>query len=170
MIDLIFNRTSGAKYNLSDLNRVGAAAEYVARRLAERAYFAEVSSKTDWEMASLPTAAQMEIYLQNVRNLREAYFVRDTTADLPADMRKLWFYEANAIEQNLFDMDFLIDKMDKISSEFKKCGDFYCGTQDFKTVTKPVFIMRGFNKSRRTWAELDALGATWAEILEGAWL
>lgn len=98
-------------YDASDLNRVGAAVEYVVDRLTEYGYHVPVSIKNDWKVGDIPTATQLETYLQNVKAVRSAIAVFPNTPDAPIDMNKLTYVEANNIEKILQDVDQLIAYM-----------------------------------------------------------
>ena len=105
--------TDGSKgaYNAEDLNRVGAAVEYVAGRFAAYGYAVSVSPKQDWAMGDIPREADMVKYLAEVEQLRSLISVMPTTPETPGDMANLWWWEANDIEQILKDLDFLLGNM-----------------------------------------------------------
>lgn len=121
-------------YNASDLNRVGAAVNYLKNMLAERGITVNVSGKTDWNYQSVPTRAVMKVYLDNVKKLAD--IARDiagarainasnhvytgrmlmggimantdatgmTVADIPEDMANTTYADWNNIEQALKDV------------------------------------------------------------------
>ncbi len=64
------NETDKGFYNASDLNRVGAAVEYIAGRFAALGYDCPVTVKKDWLTSGAPTASQLETYRQNIVTLR----------------------------------------------------------------------------------------------------
>ena len=111
-------------YNATDLNRVGAAVQYIANRLTECGYTVHVTSKTDWEIADLPQTGQMEIYLGNIAALRGVLALLPTTPPVPGDMEGLTYSEANDIEQILTDLNMLLGNMEEA---FIYCGEVYCG-------------------------------------------
>lgn len=117
---------SGLKgaYNASDLNRVGAAVEYLAGRLAEVGYLVEVSPKKDWMDTDIPYESDMADYLAQVATLRGVLPLLTTTPELPEDMDRLTYTEANDIEQILVDLDFLLTNM---SQAWFYSGDLYAG-------------------------------------------
>ena len=77
-----------------------------------------------WEMTDKPTTEQMEVYLQNVANIRSALVLPPETPELPPDMKKLWWYEANNIERVLEIVD---ETMTKISAAWYYSGELYAG-------------------------------------------
>ena len=112
-------------YNYTDLNRVEEAVEYVTGRLRECGYYPAIGeiNKT-WAMDNIPTLADMNRYLDNVKAIRSAFSVMETTPYAADSMNGLTYKEANDIEQILFDVDMLIDNM--ISAWFFN-GDLYSG-------------------------------------------
>ena len=50
-------------YNASDLNRVGSAVDYVAKRLRSCGIFVSVAPRMDWQETDIPTRAEMAAYL-----------------------------------------------------------------------------------------------------------
>ena len=114
-------------YNYTDLNRVGEAVAVIAAEIVSvgtslNAYkeandvgddpifdpldpdAIDVDPKTDWTVSDIPTPAQMEQYLHDVRNLYDNLPLPDTTPSPPTSMEHLTFEGANAIEQILYDI------------------------------------------------------------------
>lgn len=120
----VANQTDKGFYNASDLNRVGAAVEYVAGRFAALGYACPVTVKKDWLTSDTPTASQMEAYRQNIVTLRGQIAVMASTPDAPASMAGLDYVKANNIEQILLDLDALIDKLIK---SWCFSGELYAG-------------------------------------------
>lgn len=118
--------TAGLKgaYNAEDLNRVGAAAAYVAGRLEDAGYHTPVAPKQDWQMQDIPTPAQMQRYLADISTIRAALAVMPSTPDAPTSMSGLTYTNANDIEQILLDVDALITKL--ISAHYYS-GEVYTG-------------------------------------------
>ncbi len=108
---LITDRGAGTYYNVADLNRVGKAVQYIARRIAEQGYAITVRPKTDWTEADIPTPAQMQRYLTDIGTIRAALAVMPSTPEAPASMAGLTYTDANDIEQILLDVDALITKL-----------------------------------------------------------
>lgn len=100
-------------YNASDLNRVGAAVEYIAGRFTDLGYSCTVPVKKDWLMTDLPTQGQMETYRQNIAALRGLLAVMPSTPPTPESIRFLDYVRANNIEQILLDLDALITNITK---------------------------------------------------------
>lgn len=95
-------------YNASDLNRVGAAVDYIAGRFREQGYAVEVDTRTNWSGSDTPTDTDMAQYLANVAALRRRIAVKPTTPALPMDMAGLDYEGANTIEQTLADLNELL--------------------------------------------------------------
>ena len=111
-------------YNASDLNRVGAAVEYVAGRLKGYGYSISVEPETNWVMDDIPTAEQMETYRANIAAIRAALAVSADTPPAPGSMDNLTYVEANNIEQILLDVDALLTL---ISQGWYYSGEIYAG-------------------------------------------
>ena len=107
------NETDKGFYNASDLNRVGAAVEYIAGRFAALGYDCPVTGKKDWLTSDAPTQRQMETYRQNIVTLRGQIAVMASTPNAQASMAGLDYVKANNIEQILLDLDALIDNITK---------------------------------------------------------
>nr|DAH76954.1 MAG TPA: hypothetical protein [Caudoviricetes sp.] len=97
-------------YNASDLNRVGAAMLYVAKRYEGCGYAVGIGPKTDWLEDDIPVRSQMEHYLANLSALRGLVSVMTTTPSVPEDMEGLTHVEANNIEKILEDLDVLLTR------------------------------------------------------------
>lgn len=120
----VANQTDKGFYNASDLNRVGAAVEYIGGRFTALGYACPVTVKKDWLTSDAPTASQMEAYRQNIVTLRGQIAVMASTPDAPASMAGLNYVKANNIEQILLDLDALIDKLIK---SWYFSGELYAG-------------------------------------------
>lgn len=120
----VTGRRAGSYYNAEDLNRVGHAVRFLADLLRGYGYSAAVNTRTNWGMGDLPTAEDMAVYLGNVRALLDCYCILPTTPKPPASIQKLGYQGANAIEQILVDMYFLIENM---AAAFYYSGEIYCG-------------------------------------------
>nr|DAW41343.1 MAG TPA: hypothetical protein [Caudoviricetes sp.] len=111
-------------YNASDLNRVGAAVAYVAGRLTGYGYVVSVSPRQDWQVTDIPTPESMTAYLADVATLRAALTVAAGTPEVPEDMERLTWQEANDIEQILVDVDELLTRM---AAAWFYSGELYAG-------------------------------------------
>lgn len=120
----VANQTDKGFYNVTDLNRVGAAVEYIAGRFTALGYACPVTVKKDWLTSDAPTASQLETYRQNIVTLRGQIAVMQSTPNTPASMAGLDYVKANNIEQILLDLDTLIDKLIK---SWYFSGELYAG-------------------------------------------
>lgn len=120
----VANQTDKGFYNASDLNRVGAAVEYIAGRFAALGYDCPVTVKKDWLTSDAPTASQLETYRQNIVTLRSRIAVMASTPEAPASMAGLDYVKANNIEQILLDLDALITN---ITKSWCFSGELYAG-------------------------------------------
>ena len=120
----VANKTAKGFYNASDLNRVGAAVQYVAERFAAQGYAVTVSPKTDWLASDIPTASELETYRQNIATLRALLAVMPTTPEAPDSMAGLTYTEANSIEQILLDLDTLLTNA---ALAWYQSGEIYAG-------------------------------------------
>lgn len=111
-------------YNASDLNRVGAAVNYLAGRFTAYGYGVDVAPKLDWTVTDIPIRSSMDRYLSDVRELRDQFAVMQSTPPVPEDMEGLTYREANNIEQILVDLDFLLTN---ISAGWYYSGEVYSG-------------------------------------------
>ena len=113
-------------YNATDLNRVGAALNYVRNRLAEASYLpADVFvAREDWSREEIPTATELTDYLGYIAVIRKALAQFPTTPAAPMTPNSLDYSAANDIEQILIDVDALITRMVKA---FFYSGDLYAG-------------------------------------------
>ena len=98
-------------YNASDLNRVASAMAYLSQRFASAGYSVPVSSPTDWANGDIPTKGDMDTYLDDLRRIRAALAVMDTTPTAPGSMDYLTWAKANDIEKILADVDDLLTKI-----------------------------------------------------------
>lgn len=146
--------TRGA-YNSADLNRVENAVAYIAAYLLTvqdtvDVYLAEndvapdarydagitvpdVAVKTDWTAEGIPTSADMERYLSNVRRVTD---VLPITRTLPTSMAYLTYAGANGIERALYDEygtaerteNSIMDEITRTAEAFYAvCGEEECG-------------------------------------------
>lgn len=117
---------SGLKgsYNASDLNRVGAAMQYVADRLVEFGCAVSIDPKLDWTSGDWPTPETMGTYLADLEELRSKFAMMQTTPTVPEDMEQLTYTEANNIEKILESIDILLTRA---SQAWFYSGDLFSG-------------------------------------------
>ena len=124
--DWLAGHMKGA-YNKGDLNRVGEALNYLHDRLNAAGYITyqtTFTAKTNWTVASIPTADDLTYYLKCVSNIRKALTLFANTPPAPTDTGALSIDEANNIEKILIDVELLINNM--LSARYF-CGDLYAG-------------------------------------------
>ena len=120
----VINQTQKGSYSASDLNRVGAAMNYVADRLKAQGYDTHINPKTDWAETDWPTSQSMAKYLADLAALRAAITALSSTPQVPPDMDELTYQEANDIEQILKDIDLLLTNAE---AAWFYSGDLYAG-------------------------------------------
>lgn len=119
-------------YNASDLNRVGAAMNYVAARLREQGYDPHISPKTDWKDDDWVDPAAQAVYLGDLAELRKQFTLYETTPEVPPRILAtainsgdgLTYAWANDIEQILMDIDALLTN---IAAGWLYSGEIYSG-------------------------------------------
>ena len=121
---LVTNRTGGF-YNVSDLNRVEQAFEYLQTKMnGEYGFNLALTIKTDWTKSDNITESNIEAYRQNVATIRSAITVTNDTPDTPSTMRFLTAKEANDIEKILQAVEVLLDN---ISAAWFYSNEIYSG-------------------------------------------
>ena len=111
-------------YNASDLNRVASAMAYLSQRFASAGYSVPVSSPTDWANGDIPRKDDLDTYLDDLRRIRAALAVMDTTPAAPESMDYLTGAKANDIEKILVDVDDALGRL--LLSPFCS-GEIYSG-------------------------------------------
>lgn len=128
----VLNGTDKGSYKASDLNRVGAAMNYVADRLRAAGYDPHISPKTDWKDGDWVTPAAQAVYLGDLSELRKQFSVMKSTPEVPPrilatgintndGLTHTW---ANDIERILEDVDALLTN---ISAAWFFSGDLFSG-------------------------------------------
>lgn len=107
-----------------DLNRIASAMAYLSQRFASAGYSVPVSSPTDWANGDIPTKGDMDTYLDDLRRIRAALAVMDTTPEAPESMDYLTWAKANDIEKILVDVDDALGRL--LLSPFYS-GEIYSG-------------------------------------------
>ena len=119
-------------YNASDLNRVGAAMNYVADRLKAAGYDPHISPKTDWKDGEWVDPEAQAVYLGDLAELRKQFALYETTPEVPPRILAtgirtndgLTYVWANNIEQILADIDALLTN---IAAGWLYSGEIYSG-------------------------------------------
>ena len=113
-------------YGANDLNRVGAALNYVRGRLTAAGYLggSEFNARENWTVGEIPETSYLSYYLNAVATVREAMAQWRTTPETPEDVGSLSYQDANDIEQILIDVDQLITNM--LAARYY-CGELYGG-------------------------------------------
>ena len=119
-------------YNASDLNRVGAAMNYVADRLRAAGYDPHISPKTDWKDDDWVDPAAQAVYLGDLAELRKQFTMLESTPRVPPRILAtainsgdgLTYVWANDIEQILVDIDTLLTNID---AGWLYSGEIYSG-------------------------------------------
>ncbi len=96
-------------YNAGDLNRVGAAVNYVAAMLTEWGYPYAPNMRTNWTASELFYAADLAEYLAAVEGLRARLAAFTDTPETP-DKISTW-QQANDIERIIEDVHLLLQNM-----------------------------------------------------------
>ena len=87
----------------------------------------EINNNLDpykWYESDIPTESSMEMYLQNVSEMRDAITAVESTPEVPESMGQLTYDKANDIEKILLDVEKQIGVME---STFVACGPATCG-------------------------------------------
>ena len=113
-------------YNYTDLNRVGAALNYVRDRLAEYGYLPAnaFAARVNWAAGEIPTLEDLTKYLGYVSTVRAAAPRFSTTPPAPQFALRLNYRDANDIEQIIQDAGVLLVNM---ASAWYFSNELYCG-------------------------------------------
>lgn len=121
MITGVTDRIKGVNYDIADLNRVGNNVQYLTETLISYGYSVTTVPKTDWTKGDLFWEDALEVYRQNVENLKAAYY---GTTPLPSTMSDIEHTDANNIEKLLAELEEYIRRM---VAGFRKSGTFKSG-------------------------------------------
>lgn len=111
-------------YNASDLNRVESAVNYLIERLKITGNHINLLTKTSWNIREWMTLSEAMRYLHNVDTIKSCFTLPDNVPDVPEDLNKLTFQEANDIEEILYMVDTIITN---ISKAWLYSGDIFAG-------------------------------------------
>ena len=125
-------RNDKGTYNASDLNRVGAAMNYVADRLRAAGYDPHISPKTDWKDDDWVDQAAQAVYLGDLAELRKQFAMMKSTPRVPPRILAtainsgdgLTYGWANDIEQILMDID---DTLTRLQTSMFYSAELYSG-------------------------------------------
>lgn len=121
---LITTRAEPGAYGKTDLNRVASAMSYLSQRFASAGYSVPISSPADWDNGDIPRKDDLDTYLDDLRRIRAALAVMDTTPSAPESMDYLTWAKANDIEKILVDVDDALGRL--LLSPFYS-GEIYSG-------------------------------------------
>jgi len=115
----------GSYYNASDLNRVGAAFEFLRDKMnGEYGFALDPIIKTNWTTYDIPTQNQMEEYSQNVVDIRNSLTLPASAPQAPESMRFLTAEKANDIEKILQAVENTLNLM---KQAWNYSGELYSG-------------------------------------------
>lgn len=147
-------------YNALDLIRVGEAMLYAEGLLTQSGYGVSISPKLDWQLSDIPTHAQMERYLSDIRVLRSAMDLLSSTPQAPGSASGLTWSKANDIEKIIESIEYTVEHV--------FAGLFRAGQFDAVAGDRRPFPTANSDMGR-TWEGLDALGTTWANWELATW-
>lgn len=96
-------------YNAADLNRVGAAVDYLTGVLHDMGYTVPTVPVTNWAESSIQNAEQMAVYLDNSHQLHDC--LPYVAPDAPDSMGALTWQQANAIEEILYRLEIILQEI-----------------------------------------------------------
>jgi hypothetical protein len=114
-------------YNYTDLNRVATAVEELTTMLQSERYDINTIIKKDWQIGNIPSFADLETLIDNVKLIKEKFDSFGATPIPPDNMYKLTFSEANIIEQVLLLVYQMINQTlaDVVYSNEVNSGEFW---------------------------------------------
>ena len=115
---------SKGAYNYTDLNRVNAAVAYLGEMMNAMGYRAALYPTREWTAADIPTETDISQYVQNIQNIRKAFYMISTMPNAPASAMNFTHVDANNIEKILLDAEMLLSK---IPAGYKYSGEMYGG-------------------------------------------
>ena len=102
-------------YNYTDFNRVESAVAELAEILG-----VTVETAAMWDVRSVPTLADTQRYLANIRRLKRKCAGLGRTPPVPESMARMTYQTANDIEKILVDIEAAINA-------WTRSGEIYCG-------------------------------------------
>lgn len=91
------------------LNRVELAIKYVSIILDSKGYRCNIKSKTNWQPGDKRLESEMVRIRGNLEAIRTAYYTGNDTPVTPSHLTYTSIYQANAIEQIIYDVGGLIE-------------------------------------------------------------
>lgn len=152
--------TRKGRYNATDLIRVGEAMLYAQNLLVQSGFSVSIDPKLDWNLDDVPTQAQMERYLTDLRTLRSAMDLIASTPQVPDGMSGLTISRANDIETIIKNIEYTVDH---VFAGLFRLSQFDAVTGDRRPVPTANSDMG------RNWEELDAMQTTWASWQVASW-
>lgn len=111
-------------YNYTDLNRVGQAVAYLANILNASGRSVNVTAKSDWTMADIPSRTQETAFLRDLTLLKGG--VTGDVPEVPSTLDGMTYEVANRIEQILIAVH---DSINYERSNWEVSGIMICGTE-----------------------------------------
>lgn len=116
--DLIFDRTAEdlqqltdkAYIDYNDLNRVEAAIKWVSHTLNKYGYRHTIKTKL-WKINDWRTEADMRRLKDNLDAIKLAFYIPDDSPMIPDRITYTSIYQANAIEQIIYDVGQILENM-----------------------------------------------------------
>ena len=117
---LIFDRTQAdiesltkkAYIDYQDLNRVETAVKWVSYFLNQCGYKNTTLNKTNWSMNDFRTEKDMDRLRSNINSIRSAFYAPASTPLTPAKITYTSIWQANAIEQIIYDIGVIAEKIE----------------------------------------------------------
>lgn len=133
-LDEYINGICKGAYNATDINRVGAAVNYLAALLFECGYSTGANLPDNVNIddiyynspGNMSEVDLLQNYLYNVNLIREGLSTLPTTPETPTKITN--YIEANDIEQILLDVEFLLNNM---IAAYRYSNTFYAGEDDY---------------------------------------
>lgn len=105
----IINLTAKAYIDYNDLNRIERAIKWVSYLLNKYGYRNTTNNKMSWKPEDHRTDTEMERLRQNIIAIRDVYYTPDSTPLTPEKITYTSIYQANAIEQIIYDLGVLVE-------------------------------------------------------------
>lgn len=104
------------------LNRIEAKQKELVELLNGYGYMVSIDNKINWKRTDLYTKQNHDRLLNNLNNLKDAYYTYQGTPTTPDYLFN--YTNANDVEKILVDIENIIDDM---VTRFRECNTFYCG-------------------------------------------